>query len=239
MPEGTDAPKRHVAQAPVKTTACFGGCGATVEYRTTPRVYCPACKLEHKRASARVAMEKQRRKRGIPEVKGQVAACVDCGRSFERQRNAKGARCAECGLERGRARARESSARKLKTAEGRDYLNSWFKAKRKADPTWRVSAHMRVLMHRALGRNKAGRSWTEFVPYTLDQLMRHLERQFLPGMTWDNRDRWHIDHIRPLASFNYSNASDPGFRDAWALTNLRPLWKEENHKKGAKRIYLL
>lgn len=63
--------------------------------------------------------------------------------------------------------------------------------------------------------------------------------QFLPGMSWDNMAEWHIDHILPLASFSYASASDPEFRAAWALTNLRPLWSAENMQKGAKRVLLL
>ena len=58
-------------------------------------------------------------------------------------------------------------------------------------------------------------------------------------MTWQNMSLWHVDHILPLASFEYESASDPEFRAAWALTNLRPLWSVENLQKGAKRVLLL
>jgi len=35
------------------------------------------------------------------------------------------------------------------------------------------------------------------------ELLQHLERQFEPGMTWENWPRvWHLDHVRPLASFD-------------------------------------
>jgi hypothetical protein len=90
------------------------------------------------------------------------------------------------------------------------------------------------LMHRGLGANKAGRSWREFVPYTLEELMAHLEAKFLPGMTWDNRGEWHIDHIRPLCSFDFQTPECPQFREAWALTNLQPLWAVDNLKKGGR-----
>jgi len=67
----------------------------------------------------------------------------------------------------------------------------------------------------------------------------HLERQFPKSMTWNNRNEWHIDHIIPLASFTYSSADDPEFKAAWALSNLRPLWKPANLEKGGKRTLLL
>lgn len=58
-------------------------------------------------------------------------------------------------------------------------------------------------------------------------------------MTWDNFGDWHIDHILPLSSFNYSTPDEPDFKSAWALTNLRPIWAKENLEKGAKRLTLL
>ena len=76
-----------------------------------------------------------------------------------------------------------------------------------------------------------GCSWEEFVV--------HIERQFLPGMTWGNRSKWHIDHIVPRSSFSYSSPEDDDFRACWALTNLRPLWAIENIRKNAKRTFLL
>lgn len=75
--------------------------------------------------------------------------------------------------------------------------------------------------------------------YTMEQLAVHLERQFLPGMSWENRAEWHIDHIVPLSSFKYETPDCPEFRAAWALTNLRPMWARANESKGSKRTFLL
>lgn len=77
------------------------------------------------------------------------------------------------------------------------------------------------------------------IGYTCVELKTHLERQFLPSMSWDNYGAWHIDHIIPLAAFRFSSMDDPEFKAAWALSNLRPLWAQDNIKKGAKRTLLL
>jgi hypothetical protein len=75
--------------------------------------------------------------------------------------------------------------------------------------------------------------------YTIAELRTHLERQFLPGMSWHNMGKWHIDHIVPLASFTITGPDDPELKRAWALPNLRPLWARDNIAKGAKTTSLL
>ena len=83
---------------------------------------------------------------------------------------------------------------------------------------------------------KSGRGWERLVGFTLTDLMAHLEAKFLPGMTWENRGDWHIDHIRPLCSFEFQTPDCPQFREAWALSNLQPLWASDNLKKGGRWI---
>lgn len=87
-------------------------------------------------------------------------------------------------------------------------------------------------IRKSLKGNKKGLHWENLVNYTLQELMDHLEKQFKDGMTWGNRFDWHIDHIRPIASFNYNSYEDREFKECWALANLQPLWPEENLKKG-------
>jgi hypothetical protein len=77
------------------------------------------------------------------------------------------------------------------------------------------------------------------VGYTIAELKRHIERQFIKGMTWANMGEWHIDHIIPVASFSYQSVDDPEFRICWGLTNLRPMWAEENRAKSDKVLTLL
>lgn len=67
--------------------------------------------------------------------------------------------------------------------------------------------------------------------YSSADLVAHLEAQFLPGMSWANYGRWHVDHKRPCASFDLSDALQ--FAECWALSNLQPLWAADNIAKGA------
>jgi hypothetical protein len=65
-------------------------------------------------------------------------------------------------------------------------------------------------------------------------LRSYLESKFKPGMTWENWgvNGWHIDHIRPLSSFNLLDRDE--MLKAVHYSNLQPLWAMENILKGHK-----
>lgn len=118
-----------------------------------------------------------------------------------------------------------------------------YAARRRAeDPRFRLRGAISRLVGCFLkrrGHSKAGRGFFAAVGYTVEQLVEHVERQFLPGMTWANYGEWHLDHILPNASFEYTSMDGPEFRACWSLPNLRPLWRLENLRKGAGRVTLL
>lgn len=97
-------------------------------------------------------------------------------------------------------------------------------------PKYRISRNIANGMRRSLHTGKEG-YWESVVGYTLAQLRRHLERRFERGMTWANYGQWHIDHIHPIVSFNFSSTDSEAFRLCWALKNLRPLWARENWRR--------
>jgi len=82
--------------------------------------------------------------------------------------------------------------------------------------------------------SKAGCHWEALVGYTIDELKKHLEKQFTGEMNWGNHGSyWHIDHKIPVAVFNFKTPDDMDFKKCWALKNLQPLEAIENIKKGA------
>lgn len=109
----------------------------------------------------------------------------------------------------------------------------------KIDGRVRLSTRISDLIRRRLkarlgSKNKKHRK--DYLPYDINELMRHLEKLFQPDMTWQNYGKWHIDHKRPDSSFIYKSTKDPGFKESWALTNLQPLWAGDNLRKGKKII---
>ena len=66
---------------------------------------------------------------------------------------------------------------------------------------------------------------------SVEFLRRYIEGKFEAGMSWDNYGEWHVDHIRPCASFDLSDKEQVIQCFNWR--NLQPMWASENIIKGA------
>ena len=97
---------------------------------------------------------------------------------------------------------------------------------------YRLQQRLRKRVAKALGGKIAGKLGARWFGCSPAELMAHLEAQFTAGMTWENRGEWHVDHVRPLASFDLSDPEQR--RLACHYTNLQPLWAEDNLRKHAK-----
>lgn len=103
------------------------------------------------------------------------------------------------------------------------------------NPQYRASEETRTLIGRLASKKYGGIEFYEKdLGYTGDELIAHIESLWLPGMSWENRSEWHIDHIRPLCSFDLTDKEQA--KQANALSNLRPLWAKDNLSKGSKII---
>ena len=153
--------------------------------------------------------------------------------------------CKPCAAEYQRAKRAEycPEARRKKNADWRKQnperlrvLRQRAIEKKKSTPQGRLTLSVRSYLSQNLAqRGAVKRSKTfEALGYSPDDLVCHIEELFQPGMTWENYGHWHLDHIRPLASFVYESTDCEQFREAWALSNLQPLWAEDNLSKGAK-----
>jgi len=92
------------------------------------------------------------------------------------------------------------------------------------------------------------------LPYTIEELKAHIEKQFLRPennwmnwgnhgayklKSWDDKNNstwvWNIDHIKPHSNFKYTSMEDESFKKCWALENLRPYSAKQNIKDGNRR----
>lgn len=119
------------------------------------------------------------------------------------------------------------------------YSRKYNKNKCATDPKYKLGRNTRTALWTCLKEKNVAkyRSTFQILGYTIEELMRHLEKQFTEGMTWDNYGEWHVDHIRPMSSFNFTSLNDSDFKECWDLGNLQPLWGTDNLSKGSR--YLL
>ena len=130
-------------------------------------------------------------------------------------------------------RQRSQEQRERDPDARRDYMRNYMAERAESDIDFKLRGVLRARVRAAVTRNggeKACRTMS-LVGCSVEYLRQHLEAQFSDGMTWDNHGDWHIDHIKPCASFDLTNADQQ--RECFNYTNLQPLWAEDNLSKGA------
>jgi hypothetical protein len=124
----------------------------------------------------------------------------------------------------------------------------------KNDPVFKFRKLVSKSIRYALKNNgfsKNEKSCLDYLEYTFDTLIDHIESQFEWWMTWDNHGAynlmkwddddpstwtWNIDHIIPQSLLPYSSMEDDNFKKCWALENLRPLSAKQNILDGNRRV---
>jgi hypothetical protein len=109
------------------------------------------------------------------------------------------------------------------------YCKKWLK-----DPSNKLALSVRTRTAQALRGLCKTLPCQELLGCDFATLRKYLEAHFQKGMTWSNygRNGWHVDHIKPCASFNLAFAKDR--KKCFHYTNLQPLWAKENWSKNAK-----
>ena len=106
--------------------------------------------------------------------------------------------------------------------------------KSRQNPQTKIAHQFRSRINNALNLKglKKRRGKLDFLGCSLEEFKIYLESKFKPGMNWSNYkwNGWHVDHIKPVASFDLTNEKD--FKKCFHYTNLQPLWADENFKKN-------
>jgi hypothetical protein len=173
-------------------------------------------------------------KRGILRVDG-TKRCPDCDKEkhvkeFNKNRTSIDGRnscCAEC------SRIREFLWRQEHPEEQRERSKKNGQ-KQRSTVQGKLKGYLRDYANRSLkGKQKAG-SGVGDLGCSTEFFQEYIESLWQPGMEWSNWSRfgWHVDHIKPLDSFDLTVREQ--FLEACHYTNMRPLWWNDNISKGAK-----
>ena len=110
----------------------------------------------------------------------------------------------------------------------------WCRNRRNTNMEYRLMDSLRGRLNSALRKRNVVKLETtvKLVGCPMPELIKYLENKFKPGMSWKNREKWHIDHVIPCISFDLSKLEEQ--RKCFHYTNLQPLWAHENYSKGTK-----
>jgi hypothetical protein len=122
--------------------------------------------------------------------------------------------------------------------ENRKQLNKYIR-KYLENPLKLLIARSRNRMWSVLKGKTKSDTTKKLIGCSIEDLKKHLERQFTKGMSWSNwgrgwnnkgKKQWHVDHIIPCASFDLRITEQQ--KICFNYSNLQPLWAEDNLRKN-------
>ena len=113
----------------------------------------------------------------------------------------------------------------------KSYFRQYGRKRYRNDPMHAVIVRLRERTRKAL-KGRKPETTRQLLGCTTEEFQSWLESHFSPGMSWENRSEWELDHKHPLSKFDLT---DPEQRArACHYTNIQPLWRRDNRVKGAK-----
>ena len=112
-------------------------------------------------------------------------------------------------------------------------MRNWTRQWRKK-PHNQIASNLRIRLNNVLKSVAKASTTKDLTGCSFEELTKYLESQFQSGMTWENYGikGWHIDHVRPCASFDLTNPQEQ--KACFHYANLQPLWARDNLIKGNK-----
>jgi len=148
---------------------------------------------------------------------------------------AKGKMWRERNAERHRQNSRDWSRNNPERKKENDY--TYQKGRMKTDPGYKLSRLLRTRLYNAIRYRRKTGSAVRDLGMPIDAFLTYLNLDALDkyGIPYTgNESKFHIDHVRPLASFNLEDAEQ--LKQAVHWSNLQVLRAEENLQKGAKYV---
>lgn len=128
---------------------------------------------------------------------------------------------------------RKKQIKKTWDEKNREHIREYEQTRYTTDIHFRLTCVLRSRLYKVVKNGQKTGSAVQDLGCTIEEFRVYVEKQFVEGMSWDNwgPDIWHLDHIKPLASFNLMDRKQ--FLQACHYTNIQPLWAEDNLSKGS------
>jgi hypothetical protein len=115
----------------------------------------------------------------------------------------------------------------------KELYREWSRNKYLTDNVYRTKKLVTIRIHEALHTYQVLKKdrTIEYLGCTISEYCDYLESKFDSNMTWENQGTyWHIDHIRPIASFDLTDEEQ--LYQCFHYTNTQPMEKTENRLKS-------
>ncbi len=131
-------------------------------------------------------------------------------------------------------RNRANDRSKRWASKNREHLAEYMKTQRNENPQFMMRDRLQSRLNFVLQNVGSRKSDTleKYLGCSSKQLAEWIESQFTKEMSWDNRGKWNVDHVRPCASFDLTDEYQAKVCFNWR--NLMPLGEIENKSKQAK-----
>jgi hypothetical protein len=108
------------------------------------------------------------------------------------------------------------------------------KKKKIEDPIFKLKSDISSLIRLYFNRKKVKKDnrTTEILGCSIEYFYSYIESKFVDGMSWENRNEWHLDHIVPIRIAK----TEEEVIKLNHHSNFRPLWSEQNLSKAGKMI---
>jgi hypothetical protein len=81
-------------------------------------------------------------------------------------------------------------------------------------------------------KNRKSNKTIEYIGCDINFFKSWIEYQFTENMSFDNYGQWHLDHVKPCASFDLNDNNQ--ILECFNWKNYQPLWKKDNLIKSNK-----
>ena len=126
----------------------------------------------------------------------------------------------------------QQSEKKYKTNNPEKIKEKYRKQSQNINRRIRNNLNHRISEALLTNKNKKNNKTAQYIGCSIPFLHAWIEYQFYESMTWETYGQWHLDHVKPCASFDLSNEEE--IKECFCWKNMQPLWATENVIKSDK-----